>query len=111
MPTKIEAGSIPIPGCWGCPRCGFQLTKCVLRVPDGGVFVNDEPKREVCPNDGVTLEQVYETPDDRLMEMGLCCYDVECLRCAGEGNRPVGWRYRDEPEGTLRPFSDPGERK
>lgn len=46
-----------LPGEWECPRCGFGLSKRVLRASDGAVGINLSRKREVCPNDGVTLVQ------------------------------------------------------
>lgn len=100
----------PIPGCWACPRCRFQLTKSVLRAEDGAVFVDPDQRREVCPNDGATLEQVYESPDDRLVVMGDCCEDPACNHCYGTWRTSIGWRYRDEHEEAIRPFSDAGER-
>lgn len=40
----------PMPGAWVCDFCEFQLQKSVL-TPNG-VFANDSPLNEKCPNDG-----------------------------------------------------------
>jgi hypothetical protein len=99
---------IPIPGDWECPTCGFVVHKRVLRRDDGEVFVDASARREVCPNDGVTLVQCYEKPDDKLVAMGPCCHDPECLRCGGENLRAVGWHYRDDER--VWSFKEEGDR-
>jgi predicted RNA-binding Zn-ribbon protein involved in translation (DUF1610 family) len=47
-----------VPGEWECPECGFTLQKNFLYAQTGAVGVNDEEVREVCPNDGVTLQRL-----------------------------------------------------
>ncbi len=108
MSDVTSDAKITIPGDWKCPRCGFSLHKRAI-CPDG-LFIDASEKREVCPNDGVTLEQVYESPDDQLYAMGPCCHDPECLRCNGTNEKAAGWRYRDDPEGVVHPFSEKGSR-
>lgn len=39
-----------VPGMWECPKCSFTLTKNILAA--AGVFVDQKPHIEPCPNDG-----------------------------------------------------------
>lgn len=39
-----------VPGMWECPKCNFTLTKNILAP--AGVFVDQKPHIEPCPNDG-----------------------------------------------------------
>jgi len=104
------ATAVPIPGSFVCPRCNFRLAKAVIYRQDGSITADPSTAREVCPNDGASLEQAYESPDDRLVVTRPCeCLNnPECPGCWGTNERVVGWRYRDEER--VRPFSDEGDR-
>jgi hypothetical protein len=98
-----------IPGDWQCPKCVFRLHKAKLFAGDGTVAVDRATVREVCPNDGATLEPAYEHPDDQLIDTEDCCREASCPECRGMGFVVIGWHYRDEP-GHIQPLGVHGER-
>lgn len=76
----------PIPGCWTCPRCGFDLSKNVISMAQGAIGADPRLSREECPNDGQLLVQklgvlatIWRPPLAEMLERVATCDDAESL--------------------------------
>jgi hypothetical protein len=104
-----------VPGEWECPKCRFTLQKNFLHAQTGTVSVNDEEVREVCPNDGATLERqtwaalARQTQKIALEEMTrAAALEAENAALQAERDLVIRW-YQDDCSVTV-DLAELGER-
>lgn len=59
-------------GVYLCDKCGFELTRMLMRASDGAVAVDNKPYDEPCPNDGTRMRPLTWKEDaERSNRVGL----------------------------------------